>query len=656
MNPRLQPTRSRVTRRSATSRFDGGEPVRLHICRDRSTEQFKGNSHMCGIVGYVGREHRAVDVLVDGLRRLEYRGYDSAGVATLEGSQIQVRRAKGKLINLEGVLRDKPLQGHIGVGHTRWATHGKPSERNAHPHRAGSVVIVHNGIIENYRALRSELEEAVSEIVSDTDTELIAHLIDREIQQGRDLMSAVRGACSQLIGSYAFGAMSDTDPAHLVAAKNGGSPIIVGQGEKQAFLGSDIPAILPYTREIITLWDGDFALLSAEGIQLFDAEGQAVERDFMTVQWDPVSAERGGYDHFMQKEIFEQPRAITDTIGTRVNEATMEIDLDGIEFGSDEIDSLRSISLVACGTASYACHVAKYMIEQLAGIPCEVDLASEFRYRSPILGSDCLVIPVSQSGETADTLAALREGRAQGARVLSVCNVRESTIARESDDVLYTHAGPEIGVASTKAFVTQVVALYLVALKLASVRGRLQGEALAARLHDLMRLPRLVEETLALDEKIASIARRYFKAEDFLFLGRGIMFPIAMEGALKLKEISYIHAEGYAAGEMKHGPIALIDENMPVVVIANSGPLFDKLVSNLEQVRARDGRVIAVATQGNSELAEKANEVLHIPDLGNYLTSVLAVIPLQLLAYHVATLRGTDVDQPRNLAKSVTVE
>jgi glucosamine--fructose-6-phosphate aminotransferase (isomerizing) len=611
---------------------------------------------MCGIVGYVGREHRAVDVLVDGLRRLEYRGYDSAGVATLEGSQIEVRRAKGKLINLEGVLRDKPLQGHIGVGHTRWATHGKPSERNAHPHRAGSVVIVHNGIIENYRALRSELEEAGSEIVSDTDTELIAHLIDGEIQRGKDLMAAVRGACSRLTGSYAFGAMSDTDPDHLVAAKNGGSPIIVGQGEKQAFLGSDIPAILPYTREIITLWDGDFALLSAEGIELFDAEGQPVERDFMTVQWDPVSAERGGYDHFMQKEIFEQPRAITDTIGTRVNEATMEIDLDGIEFGREEIASLRSISLVACGTASYACHVAKYMIEQLAGIPCEVDLASEFRYRSPILGSDCLVIPVSQSGETADTLAALREGKAQGARVLSICNVRESTIARESDDVLYTHAGPEIGVASTKAFVTQIVALYLVALKLATVRGRLQGEALAARLHDLMRLPRLVEETLALDEKIASIARRYFKAEDFLFLGRGIMFPIAMEGALKLKEISYIHAEGYAAGEMKHGPIALIDENMPVVVIANSGPLFEKLVSNLEQVRARDGRVIAVATEGNSELAEKANDVLHIPDLGDYLTSILAVIPLQLLAYHVATLRGTDVDQPRNLAKSVTVE
>ena len=611
---------------------------------------------MCGIVGYIGQEHRAVDVLVDGLRRLEYRGYDSAGVATLEGSTIEVRRAKGKLINLEAVLRENPLEGHIGLGHTRWATHGKPSERNAHPHRAGSVVIVHNGIIENYRALRSELEASGAEILSDTDTELIAHLIDHRIGEGKDLMTAVRESCAQLVGSYALGAMSDTDPAHIVAAKNGGSPIIVGQGEKQAFLGSDIPAILPYTREMITLWDGDFALLSANGLEIVDIEGSPLERDFMTIQWDPVSAERGGYDHFMQKEIFEQPRAITDTIGTRVNEAELTVDLDGIEFDRDQVDGFRTISLVACGTASYACHVGKYMIEQIAGISCEVDLASEFRYRSPILGSDCMVVPVSQSGETADTLAALREGRAQGARILSICNVRESTIARESDDVLYTHAGPEIGVASTKAFVTQVVALYLLALKLANVRGRLSGEPLAERLHDLMRLPRLVEEALGLDSELAAIARRYFKAEDFLFLGRGIMFPIAMEGALKLKEISYIHAEGYAAGEMKHGPIALIDENMPVVVIANKGPLYDKLVSNLEQVRARDGRVIAVATEGNTELSEKANEVVYIPDLGEFLTSILAVIPLQLLAYHIATLRGTDVDQPRNLAKSVTVE
>ncbi len=611
---------------------------------------------MCGIVGYVGREHQAVDVLIDGLRRLEYRGYDSAGVAILEGGRIEVRRAEGKLMNLEGALRERPVKGHIGIGHTRWATHGKPSERNAHPHRAGSVVIVHNGIIENYREIRDRLESGGASIESDTDTELIAHLIEAGIVAGKDLLTAVREACAQLTGSYAFGAMSDTDPDHLVAAKNGGSPIIVGQAEKQAFLGSDIPAILPYTREMISLYDGDFALLSEEGIQVVDAEGRPLDRDMMTVQWDPVSAERGGYDHFMQKEIYEQPRAITDTVGTRVNEADLDVDLDGIEFTKAELDGIRSISLIACGTASYACMVGKYMIEQLAGIPCDVDLASEFRYRKPILGADCMVIPVSQSGETADTLAALREGSRQGARVLAVCNVRESTIARESDDVLYTQAGPEIGVASTKAFVTQVVALYLLALKMAIVRGRLTQEERRSRLHDVMRLPRLVEQTLGLNDEIAKIARRYFKAKDFLFLGRGIMYPIAMEGALKLKEISYIHAEGYAAGEMKHGPIALIDENMPVVVIANEGPLKEKLVSNLEQVRARDGQVIAIATVGDTQIADKANEVLYIEDLGEFLTSILATIPVQLLSYHIATLLGTDVDQPRNLAKSVTVE
>jgi glucosamine--fructose-6-phosphate aminotransferase (isomerizing) len=611
---------------------------------------------MCGIVGYVGREYQAVDVLIDGLRRLEYRGYDSAGVAILDGGSVEVRRAKGKLINLEGTLRERPVTGHIGIGHTRWATHGKPSERNAHPHRAGSVVIVHNGIIENYREIRDSLEAKGESIESDTDTELIAHLIEAGIVAGKDLLTAVREACAQLSGSYAFGAMSDTDPDHLVAAKNGGSPIIVGQGEKQAFLGSDIPAILPYTREMVSLYDGDFALLSEEGIQLVDAEGRPLERDFMTVQWDPVSAERGGYDHFMQKEIYEQPRAITDTIGTRVNEEALDVDLDGIEFTKAELDGVRSISLVACGTASYACMVGKYMIEQLAGIPCEVDLASEFRYRKPILGSDCMVVPVSQSGETADTLAALREGRSQGARVIAVCNVRESTIARESDDVLYTQAGPEIGVASTKAFVTQVVALYLIALRMAIVRGRLDEGERRSRLHDLMRLPRLVEQTLQLDTHIAKIARKYFKAKDFLFLGRGIMYPIAMEGALKLKEISYIHAEGYAAGEMKHGPIALIDEKMPVVVIANEGPLKEKLISNLEQVRARDGQVIAIATVGDTKIVDKANDVIFIEDLGEFLTAVLATVPVQLLSYHVATLLGTDVDQPRNLAKSVTVE
>ena len=611
---------------------------------------------MCGIVGYVGREPRAADVLVDGLRRLEYRGYDSAGIAILQGEVLEVRRAKGKLINLEGNLRERPVQGRLGIGHTRWATHGKPSERNAHPHRAGSVVIVHNGIIENYRALRADLEAGGAEIQSDTDTELIAHLIDDRVKQGRDLLTAVREACLKLTGSYALGAICEKEPNLLVTAKNGGSPIIVGQGEKESFLASDIPAVLPHTRDIISLHDGDFAVLSEDGIQIVDIEGRPIEREFQVIQWDPVSAEKGGFDHFMQKEIFEQPRAIADTIGTRVNEADQDVDLDGIEFTREELDGLLGVTLVACGTSYYASLLGKYMIEQLAGIPVEVDLASEFRYRKPIVGTKRIVIPVSQSGETADTLAAVAEAKDQGARVIAICNVRESTIARASDDVLYTQAGPEIGVASTKAFVTQAVALYLIALKLGIVRGLLSKDQIRTRLHDLMRLPRMVEGVLELDGEIQQIARHYFKAQDFLFLGRGIMFPIALEGALKLKEISYIHAEGYAAGEMKHGPIALIDENMPVVVIATKGALHDKLVSNLEQVRARDGQVIAIASKGDLEIAEKANEVLEVEDLGEFLTSILVVVPLQLLAYHIATLKGTDVDQPRNLAKSVTVE
>ncbi len=611
---------------------------------------------MCGIVGYVGREPRAADVLIDGLRRLEYRGYDSAGVAILEGDVLEVRRAKGKLVNLEVNLRDRPLEGRLGIGHTRWATHGRPSERNAHPHRAGSIVIVHNGIIENYRELRAELEASGAEIQSDTDTELIAHLIDNLVREDRDLLTAVRDACKRLVGSYALAAVCENEPNMLVTAKNGGSPIIVGQGDKESFLASDIPAVLPHTRDIISLYDGDFAVLTEEGIQVVDIEGRPIDREFQVIGWDPVSAEKGGYDHFMQKEIFEQPRAITDTIGTRVNEAEQDVDLDGIEFTRAELDGLQGMTLVACGTSYYACQLGKYMIEQLAGIPVEVDLASEFRYRKPIVGSKRIVIPISQSGETADTLAAVKEAKRQGARVLAICNVRESTIAREANDVLYTQAGPEIGVASTKAFVTQAVVLYLIALKLGIVRGLLSKDDIAHRLHDLMRLPRMVESALGLDREILVVARKYFKAQDFLYLGRGIMFPIALEGALKLKEISYIHAEGYAAGEMKHGPIALIDENMPVVVIATKGELHGKLISNLEQVRARDGQVIAIASKGDEEIAEKANDVLHVDDLGEYLTAILAVVPLQLLAYHIATLKGTDVDQPRNLAKSVTVE
>jgi len=610
---------------------------------------------MCGIVGYIGPRN-AQGVLVDGLRRLEYRGYDSAGIAVIDGGGIEVRRALGKLSSLEAVLRDAPLPGGVGLGHTRWATHGKPSELNAHPHRAGRVVIVHNGIIENYRELRRNLEAAGREIRSETDTELIAHQIDLLLDEGRDLLSAVRGACERLTGSYAFGALSETDPSVLVAAKNGASPMILGGGDGESFLGSDIPAILPYTRQVMSLRDGEFAVLSADGVQVIDADGRPVEREFQAIQWDPVSAEKGGYDRFMQKEIFEQPRAITDTLGTRVLENEADIDLDGIELGPAQAQKLSRVVLVACGTAHYASCVGRTMIEQLAGIPTEVDLASEFRYRGAVLDESCLVIPVSQSGETADTLAALREAHSHGARVLSVTNTRDSSIARESDDVIHTHAGPEIGVASTKCFTAQVVALHLVALKLAILRGRLSEEEIRSRLHDLMRLPRLVDHCLQLDGHIQSIAHKYFKAEDFLFLGRGIMHPIAMEGALKLKEVSYIHAEGYAAGEMKHGPIALIDENMPVVVIATRGPLQDKLVSNLEQVRSRDGQVIAIATEGDDEIAAKANDTIFVPDLGEYLTSILVTVPLQLLAYHVATLKGTDVDQPRNLAKSVTVE
>jgi glucosamine--fructose-6-phosphate aminotransferase (isomerizing) len=611
---------------------------------------------MCGIVGYIGSQHRAMDVILDGLRRLEYRGYDSAGIAIFEQGSIRVRRALGKLSNLETVLRDKPLTGRVGVGHTRWATHGKPSERNAHPHRAGKVAVVHNGIMENYRELRSELEARGRTINSDTDTELIAHLIDEHLAAGRDLVTAVRESTARVVGSYAFGVLSESDPEHIVAAKNGGSPIVVGLGEKQSFLASDIPAILPYTRQMVFLNDGEFAVLSEEGVQVLDAAGRPIDREPRAIQWDPVAAEKGGYDRFMQKEIFEQPRAITDTIGTRVSEQEGEIDLNGIDLSREKVEKIQRISLVACGTAWHACLLGKYLIEQLAGIPCEVDLASEFRYRGPILDTGCMVIPVSQSGETADTLAALREAKKHGARILSVCNVRDATIARESHDVLYTHAGPEIGVASTKAFTSQVVALYLLATKLGLVRGRLGRDEVQRRLADLLRLPRLAERVLQLDAQIREIAQRYQHARDFLYLGRGIMVPIAFEGALKLKEISYIHAEAYAAGEMKHGPIALIDENMPVVIIATKSSVYDKVISNLEQVRARDGMVIAVASEGDTTIAAKANDVVYVPDLGEYLTAVLATIPLQLFAYHVAMLKGTDVDQPRNLAKSVTVE
>jgi len=611
---------------------------------------------MCGIVGYVGRDRSAQEVLVEGLRRLEYRGYDSGGVAIWDGHELHVSRALGKLANLDARLADAPLRGAVGIGHTRWATHGKPSETNAHPHRAGSVAIVHNGIVENYREIRADLVARGREIRSQTDTELVAHLIDLRVAAGDDLLTAVRSATSALIGSFALAVVTADAPDTIVVAKNGGSPIILGQGEGESFLASDIPAILPYTRQMLFLDDGEFAVLSREGIEIVDDAGHLVERAPRTIQWDPVSAEKGGFDHFMQKEIFEQPRAIRDTIGTRIGDDDVSIDLDGIGLGEAEAKTIERVTLVACGTAYYACLVGKYLIEQLAGIPAEVDLASEYRYRRPIVDQGCLVIPVSQSGETADTLAALREGKAGGARILAVCNTRESTIARESHDTLYTIAGPEIGVASTKCFTTQFVSLYLLALKLGIARKTLTDDQVREHVRQLRQLPRMVEETLALDEQVKAVARRYFRADHFLFLGRGVMYPIALEGALKLKEISYIHAEGYAAGEMKHGPIALIDEDMPVVVIANQSSVYEKVVSNLEEVRARDGQVIAIASVGDEAIEEKVDAVIRIPELGEFLTALLATIPVQLLAYHVATLKGTDVDQPRNLAKSVTVE
>ncbi len=610
---------------------------------------------MCGIVGYVGRDRRAISVLIDGLRRLEYRGYDSAGVAILQGGDLALRRAVGKLSALEEMIKEERFPGRIGIGHTRWATHGRPSVANAHPHRVGRVVIVHNGIIENYPAIRTDLEAVGREIETETDTELIAHLVDQELADGADLLAAVQAASAKLVGSYAIAALCEDEPERLVAAKHGGSPIVIGVADDEAFVASDIPAVLPYTRRMVFLEDGDFASITPDGVDVQDARGTVLERAETAIAWDPISAEKGGYDRFMQKEIFEQPRAITDTIGTRVG-PDGDVELDEIEFDDDWARRLERVHIVACGTAFYAGLVGKAMIERLAGVPVEADLASEYRYREPLVDERTLVIPVSQSGETADTLAALREGRDKGARVLAVCNVRDATIARESHDVLYTHAGPEIGVASTKAFTTQLVALYLLALRLGVARGHLSGAALAERVAELRGLRRAVETTLLLDDQIRAIAHRYKDSKSVLYLGRGVMHPIALEGALKLKEISYIHAEGYAAGEMKHGPIALIDEDMPVVVIAQQGPVYEKVVSNMEVVRARDGQVIAIASEGDHAIADKADHVVRIPDAGEFLNAVVAVVPLQLFAYHVAVQKGTDVDQPRNLAKSVTVE
>ncbi len=611
---------------------------------------------MCGIVGYVGKRQTAREVILDGLRRLEYRGYDSAGIAILHEGKIRLVRSVGKLRNLETALRDVSLEGSVGIGHTRWATHGRPSEQNAHPHRVGSIAIIHNGIVENFRELKQELQRLERKFQSETDTEIIGHLIDVERQAGRPLVDAVRAAVGRIEGSYAIAVLDEEEPDRIVAARSGGSPVIIGEGEGELLVASDIPALLPYTRKVFPLEDGDVAVLTSEEFKIFDREGKPIERQPLDVRWDPIQAEQGGYDRFMQKEIFEQPRTIADTIGSRVLEDAGDVSLDGIELDPAWARSLRGVHLVACGTAWHAALLGRWMLERYARVRTEAEFASEFRYREPVIGTDDLVIPISQSGETADTLAALREGKQRGARLVSITNTQDSTIARESDDVLYTYAGPEIGVASTKCFTAQVVALYLLALKLGLLRGTLTHDQVRTGIQDLRRLPRQVEQTLRLWDHVEGIARRCFHAENFFFLGRGVGYPVALEGALKLKELSYIHAEGNAAAEMKHGPIALIDDEFPVVIVANQPETHAKILSNAAEVRARGGMVIAVARVGDEAVLESADEVIGVPPVSDPLSAVIATIPLQALAYHIATLKGTDVDQPRNLAKSVTVE
>jgi glucosamine--fructose-6-phosphate aminotransferase (isomerizing) len=609
---------------------------------------------MCGIVGYVG-DQEAVPILLDGLRRLEYRGYDSAGVAVLHEGTIEVRRSVGKLANLEKALADRAIHGRTGIGHTRWATHGKPSEQNAHPHRSDGCVLVHNGIIENYVALKQELQRDGHHFQSETDTEVVAHLIGRHMKRGASLVEAVRAATREIRGSYAIAAICEREPQTLVAARSG-CPLVIGQCAGATLVASDVMAMLAHTREVTYLEEGDVALMTPSQVSITDAAGTPVRRTVTRVSWDAAAAEKGGYAHFMLKEIFEQPQAIRDTMRGRYTFETGEADLPDIGLTDEQFAQIGRIWIVACGTSWHAGLVGKYLIEEMVRTPVQVDIGSEFRYRNPLVEKDDLFVTISQSGETADTLAAAREAKQRGARVVSIVNVVGSTLARESDGVLYTHCGPEIGVASTKAFTAQLAALYLLALHLARVRGVLNVNDGRVWLERFVALPLLVEQILKRDGEIQAIAKRYYEKRNFLYLGRGINYPIALEGALKLKEISYIHAEGYAAGEMKHGPIALIDQDMPVVVLAPRDRLYEKTVSNLMEVKARNAPVIALVSEGERDLGNVADAVFTIPEVPALLTPILFTVVLQLLAYHIAVLRGTDVDQPRNLAKSVTVE
>ena len=620
---------------------------------------------MCGIVGYVG-DKQVVGVILDGLRKLEYRGYDSAGIAVVdEHGALTIRRAEGKLRNLEEAIRLKPLDGTYGIGHTRWATHGRPTEENAHPHRdcTGKVVVVHNGIIENFLPLKHQLRAEDHVFVTETDTEVIAHLIEKYLKVGDgSLESAVRRTVADLRGIYALAIMSADEPEKIVAVRQG-PPIVIGLGQNEYFVASDIPPILYHTRDLFFLGDGEMAVLSRDGVSVTDFEGNFISPNVQRITWDPIMAEKGGFKHYMLKEIYEQPRAVRDTVLGRVSQTTGRVYLDEMEISEAEFRQFTSVKAIACGTSLHAAMAGKYMLEELARIPVEIDYASEFRYRDPILDDKTLIIAISQSGETADTIAAVRESKEKGAKILTICNVQGSMLTRESHGTVLTHAGPEIGVASTKAFTSQMTVLYLLALYLGQQRGILDEAKSLEHVHALNGLPVKMESLLGCDDLADRLAREFHRAQDFLYLGRGINFPIALEGALKLKEISYIHAEGYPAGEMKHGPNALIDEALPVVVIATkddsseaSKLRYEKTLSNMVEVKSRDGKVIAIVTEGDNDAREIADHVIEIPHASDLLSPILSILPLQLLAYHIGVRRGCDVDQPRNLAKSVTVE
>ena len=612
---------------------------------------------MCGIVGYIG-DKDAVGLIVDGLKRLEYRGYDSAGVAVLGPEGLEVRRAAGRIKMLEGLLRERPVHGRIGIGHTRWATHGRPTDDNAHPHTDGSgtLVVVHNGIIENYLPIKERLSAEGHVFTSETDTEVIAHLIERHLKDTPRLDDAVRRALRELRGSYAIVVLSKTAPDRLIAAKHGAGSVVVGLGQGETYLASDIPALLAHTRDVVILEDEDVAVVTRHGVDISDLSGAPVSRTATRIMWDPILAEKGGYRHFMLKEIYEQPRAVADTLRGRVSPESGTVVLPDIGLDPDVVAGLQRVVFIACGTSYHAAIVGRFMVERLAGLSAEVDLGSEFRYRDAVLGPETLVVALSQSGETADTLGAVKAARDRGAPIVGITNVVGSALARESTGVLYTHAGPEIGVASSKTFTATLAACYLLALWLGRRRGALLAEDGRKHIQGLLELPRLMERALEKEPEIALLAKELAEYKNFLFLGRGIHYPIALEGALKLKELSYIHAEGYPAGEMKHGPIALIDDTMPVVALTPRDSSYDRMMGTVEEVRARDGRIIALAHEGDREIGARASRVLTVPAAAELLSPILMALPLQLLAYHVAVRLGRDVDQPRNLAKSVTVE